>query len=127
MNGVTNKLGFSKLSDSKKNEENFEELEEEEKFSYNENIINSKDDLFGNLGNDISVDNTAAWKGVLCSPLDSRYSHTLMKSYVWPGAFAVAYNLYVSFKTYSKIIYKLVEPLKITNILEIVMSNNFYS
>ncbi|KAF0757937.1 radial spoke head protein 4 A-like [Aphis craccivora] len=93
MNGVTNKLGFSKFSDSKKNEENFEEVEEEEKFSYDENIINSKDDLFGNLGNDISVDNTPAWKGVLCSPLDSRYSHTVMKSHVWPGAFAVAYNL----------------------------------
>lgn len=127
MNGVTNKLGFSKFSDSKKNEENFEEVEEEEKFSYDENIINSKDDLFGNLGNDISVDNTPAWKGVLCSPLDSRYSHTVMKSHVWPGAFAVAYNLYVSFKTYSKIIYKLVELLKITNILEIIMSNNFQS
>jgi len=117
INGVTNKLGFSKLSDSQKNEEKFEELEEEEKFSYNENIINSKDDLFGNLGNDISIDNTSAWKGVLCSPLDSRYSHTIMKSHIWPGAFAVAYNLYVLFKTYSKSIFKLVKTLKIANII----------
>ncbi|XP_025198167.1 radial spoke head protein 4 homolog A-like [Melanaphis sacchari] len=93
INGVTNKLGFSTLSDLNKNEDDFEELEEEEKISFNENIINSKDDLFGNVGNDISVDNTSAWKGVLCSPLNSRYSYTIMKSHIWPGAFAVAYDL----------------------------------
>ncbi|XP_026820231.1 radial spoke head protein 6 homolog A-like [Rhopalosiphum maidis] len=124
INGVTNKLGFAKLSDSQQNEEKFEELEEEEKFSYNENIINSKEDLFGNLGNDISIDNTSAWKGVLCSPLDSRYSHTIMKSHIWPGAFAVAYNLQTDYmyigwgqKQDSNILYSMfLEETKLENV-----------
>jgi len=112
INGVTYKLGFSNLTNSKKHEENSEEFEEEENLSFGENVLASKDDLFGNVGNDISVDNTLAWKGVLCSPFDPRFSHTIMKSHVWPGAFAVAYNLYVTFKTYSKYIYKLVKLSK---------------
>jgi len=98
INGVTYKLDSSNKSNSKKNEENAEEFEEEDNLSYGENVLISKDDLFGNLGNDISADNTLAWKGVLCSPFDLRYSQAIMKSHVWPGAFAVAYNLYVTFK-----------------------------
>jgi len=97
INGVTYKLGFSNLSHSKKNQENAEEFEEEDNLNYGDNVLNSRGDLFGNLGNDISVDNTSAWKGVLCSPFDPRYSQAIMKSHVWPGAFAVAYNLYVTF------------------------------
>eukprot|EP00102_Acyrthosiphon_pisum_P010181 XP_008178383.1 PREDICTED: radial spoke head protein 6 homolog A-like isoform X2 [Acyrthosiphon pisum] len=94
INGVTHKSGFSNLSHSKKHEVNAEEFGEEDHFSYGENVnVNSKSDLFGNLGNDISVDNTSAWKGVLCSPFDPRHSQAIMKSHVWPGAFAVAYNL----------------------------------
>jgi len=117
INGVTYELGFSHLSDSKKNEENPEEFEVEEDLSYDEHHeLNSKDDLFGNLGSDISVDNTSAWKGVLCSPFNPRYSHTIMKSHVWPGAFAVAYNLYVTFRMYSKYIYELVKSLKNTRV-----------
>lgn len=70
INGVTYKLGFSNLSHSKKNQENAEEFEEEDNLNYGDNVLNSRGDLFGNLGNDISVDNTSAWKGVLCSPFD---------------------------------------------------------
>lgn len=98
INGVTYKLGLSNPSHTKQKEENSEEFEEEDNLSYGENILNSKGDLYGNLGNDISVDNTSGWKGVLCSPFDPRYSQAIMKSHVWPGAFAVAYNLYVKFK-----------------------------
>lgn len=106
LNGVTYKLGLSNLSNSRKHEEKIEELEEEENLSYGDNVLASKDDLFGNVGNDISVDNTLAWKGVLCSPFDPRYSNTIMKSHIWPGAFAVAYNLYVTLKTYPKYNYE---------------------
>jgi len=69
-----------------------------------ENVLTSRGDLFGNLGNDISVDNTSAWKGFLCSPYNPRYSQPIMKSHVWPGAFAVAYNLYVTFKRIQNIL-----------------------
>jgi len=98
INGATYKSGFSNLPHSKKYKNNAEEFEEEDNLSYVENVLNSRGDLFGNLGNDISVDNTSAWKGVLCSPFDPRHSQSIMKSHVWPGAFAVAYNLYVTFK-----------------------------
>lgn len=98
INGVTDKLVLSKLSNSKNNEENPEEFEVEEHLSNDGSEFNSINNLFGNLANDISADKTTAWKGVLCSPFDCRYSHLIMKSHIWPGANAVVNKLYVTFK-----------------------------
>lgn len=101
-NGVTNYFDFSVLSQTITNNQNIGEdemflIEDEENYSYNERLIHFKEELFGNLRDDVTINQMAGWKGALCSPFDLRYSFVSMKSHIWPGAYAVAYKLYVIF------------------------------
>lgn len=88
--------GFSVPNQSIASEE-FIFNEDEEYVNYIEDSSNHKEELFGNLKNDISADTTPAWKGGLCSPFNPRNSCTMMKSHIWPGAYAVTHKLYVVF------------------------------
>lgn len=103
--GIANSSDFSMPPLSTINEE-LSFTEDEEYSNYSEDSLNHKEELFGNLKNDIGIDNTPAWKGTLCSPFDYRNSYTMMKSHIWPGACAVARGLCVVFKmhllTYAK-------------------------
>lgn len=74
------------------------EYDDENYMSYAESVLNDKEELFGNIRNDFINDETPAWKGALCSPFESRYSYVMMTSHIWPGAYAVAYKLYVTYK-----------------------------
>lgn len=71
-----------------------EEGEENEAID-EERSLNVSEELFGNLSNDIAIDNKPLWKGVICSPFNPRYSYTAMMSHIWPGACAVVDKLYV--------------------------------
>lgn len=108
--GITaNHLGAptpSKLVQNFNNEEisMYEELEENE-VNTKKNSLNANGELFGNLSYDITIGNEPAWKGVICSPFNSRYSYTAMMSHTWPGACAVVDQLYVIFVIYSIYVY----------------------
>lgn len=107
-NGITNfsavpsQSKLVKLSESMINslEEYYFAEEGEENFSYDESLSKLEPTLYGNLSNDTTIDKTPAWKGLLCSPFNSRYSYTMMKSIVWPGAYSIAHESYVTFKLY---------------------------
>lgn len=66
---------------------------EEEYDSYGESL--SKDKLFGNLKDDITMEGMPVWKGVLCTLPNVRHAYTMMKSNLWPGAYAVTHKSYV--------------------------------
>lgn len=85
----------------------YEDENEDNYISYPDadSVLTDKEELFGNLRNDFINDETPAWKGALCSPFESRYSYTMMKSHIWPGAYAVAYKLYVTYKICLKHVY----------------------
>lgn len=79
----------------------YEDEDEDNYVSYPDadgSVLDDKELLFGNLRNDFINEETPAWKGALCSPFESRYSYIMMKSHIWPGAYAVAYKLYVIYK-----------------------------
>lgn len=62
---------------------------------YEETLDQQDDSPFRNVKNDVTIEGSPAWKGILCSPFDARNSHAMMKSHIWPGAYAVAYEWYV--------------------------------
>jgi hypothetical protein len=82
----------------------YEELEEYE-VNNKESSLNANGELFGNLSQDITIENESAWKGFICSPFNTRYSYTVMMSHIWPGAYAVVDKLYVIFVIYLTYIY----------------------
>lgn len=103
-NGVTIHSASSSSTETK-TDLDFDDIsfyEEQEALYYDENSVEKIDERenFVNLQNDTTTDGTPAWKGVLCSPFDSHNSTILMKSHVWPGAYAVAHQSYVALKTY---------------------------
>lgn len=71
--------------------------EDEENVKFDDDSLNYGDESsdIENLINNTIAKETPAWKGVLCSPFDIRNSCVIMKSQIWPGAFAVAYRSYV--------------------------------
>lgn len=99
-NGLTIDSDFSTISKSKTNVDYVEEIdlnEDEENFNFDDDSLNYKEELSDteNLRNNTITKETPTWKGVLCFPFDILYSCIVMKSQIWPGAFAVAYKSYV--------------------------------
>ncbi|VVC28841.1 Radial spokehead-like protein [Cinara cedri] len=93
---TTDKSDFLVGTDSKVNNTDISDEmmylnEAEEEFdSYAE--PSSKTDLFGNLKNDVTNEGMPAWKGVICSQPNARHKCIMMKSNLWPGAYAITYK-----------------------------------
>jgi len=102
INGVTNESDLPTFPESKTTINSSNDLdvnENEENYSYinkKASDFMEKSENIGNLRNDITVDGTPAWKGILCSPFDTRHSCIMMKSHIWPGACAVVCKSYVT-------------------------------
>lgn len=88
--GITNSNYPGASTPSQQHFESFNEMDEYDEGKEN---FNFNGELFGNLSNDFAVGNKPAWKGVVCSPFNSRYSYTAMMSHIWPGAYAVVDQL----------------------------------
>lgn len=100
-NGIADNSNFPTTYDPAKNVYSFKNKLKgnEDDLSYYENAEseNMENDIIYNSlakkGISLSGDNSPVWKGVLCSPFNSQYSHTVMKSSAWPGAYSVAHQL----------------------------------